>query len=331
MRIGLTYELKKDYPFAAGDPPDANSELLSWCEEHELIEGLCDAGHDVIAIGDSTHLLERLDYWRSQCDLVFNRSVGYRGIERKSLVAAILDAAGIPYIGSTPYVLSLTRNKYHTKLVLSAAGVLTPPAALLFGNLPHTLDRVLFPAIVKPVAESSSIGIENGASVVDSPEAALARAEVLYQRYAQPVLVESFIAGVEVEVPMLVDPEPRALGVLAIAIDGILPAPSYYLASDTIYNDNYSFCDPPATVDVEHISHMAMTAARALGIRDYGRLDFRVSTDGTPWLIEASTHPHIQRLSSFFAIAQRNGHTYANMLDELVHIAATRNGLIYSL
>src|SRR5262249_5116696 len=113
MRIGVVYERKSDYPFTASDAPDADSELLSEQEEHELLAGLRDTAHTILPIGDAGSLLKRLGYWRDTCDIIFNRSVGYRGIERKSIVPAILEAAGIPYVGSTPYVLSLTRNKYH--------------------------------------------------------------------------------------------------------------------------------------------------------------------------------------------------------------------------
>jgi D-alanine-D-alanine ligase len=327
VRIGVTYERKADYIFAPGDPRDADSELLSSVEEHELLEGLRDAGHEIIPIGDAHHLLDRIAYWRDCCDLVFNRSVGYRGVERKSIVPSILEAAGIPYVGSTPYVLSLTRNKYHTKQVIQDAGILTPPAALLFGGIDERLEAVRYPALVKPVAESSSIGIETGASIVESCDAAHRRAQVLYARYGQAVLVESFVEGIEIEVPILVDPLPRVLGLTAITIDGRLPEGTHYLASDSVYNDSYGFLDLPAYIDREHLADNAIRCARALGIRDYGRLDFRVTADGTPWFIEASTHPHIQRHSSFFVAARRQGMAYHELLDMLIQVAARRCGL----
>ncbi len=327
MRIGVTYERKADYSFAAGDPRDADSELLSAAEEQELLEGLHDAGHEVIPIGDARRLLDRIAYWRDCCDLVFNRSVGYRGAERKGIVPAILEAAGIPYVGSTPYVLSLTRNKYHTKQIIQDVGILTPPATLLFGGVDERLEAVRYPALVKPVAESSSIGIETGASIVATPDAARMRAQILYARYGQPVLVESFVEGIEIEVPILVDPLPRVLGLTAITIDGRLPEGTHYLASNSVYNDNYGFLDLPAYIDRERLAEAAIRCARALGIRDYGRLDFRVTADGTPWFIEASTHPHIQRHSSFFVAAQRQGMAYHELLDMLVQVAVRRCGL----
>jgi D-alanine-D-alanine ligase len=329
VRIGVTYERKEDYPYRPEDPADANSELLSAQEEEELLNGLRDAGHEVIPIGDARRLLERLSYWQNECDLVLNKSVGYRGPERKSIVPTILEAANIPYIGSTPYTLSLTRNKYHTKLIVKDANVPTPPAALLFGGVDADLDSLIYPVIVKPIAESSSIGIETGVSVVDTPEQAYERAAYLYERYAQPILVETFIAGTEIEVPLITDPDPKVLGVLAVSIDGKIPDDEYYLSSDTVYNDNYNFVETPEHVDNELVAAIAARAAKALGIRDYGRIDFRVSRDGTPWMIEASTHPHIQRLSSFCILTERAGGKYHDMLDMLVQVAARRYQIAY--
>ena len=327
MRIGVVYERKSEYPIVPDVARDADSELLSDYEERELLAGLHATGHEIVPIGDVGNLLGRIECWRDSCDIIFNRSVGYRGTERKSIVPAILEAAGIPYVGSTPYVLSLTRNKYHTKLVVADAGVPTPSAALLFGGTDERLEALRYPAIVKPLAESSSIGIEAGASVVATPADARARAAVVHARYGQPVLVESFVEGVEIEVPIVIDPEPRVLGLAAVAIGGQLPDGTHYLASDSVYVDDYSYLPPPASVDTDRITAAAVCAACALGIRDYGRLDFRVSADGTPWFIEASTHPHIQRHSSFFVLAQQQGMEYHEMLDMLIQIAIRRAGL----
>ena len=327
MRIGVVYERKSEYPFSPGDARDADSELLSDYEERELLAGLHATGHKIVPIGDAGSLLRRIEFWHDSCDIIFNRSVGYRGTERKSIVPAILEAAGIPYVGSTPYVLSLTRNKYHTKMVVRDAGVPTPPAALLFGGTAECLETLRYPVIVKPLAESSSIGIEAGASVVTTPAAAQARAAVVYARYGQPVLVESFVEGIEVEAPVVIDPEPRVLGLAAVALGEQLPDGAHYLASNSVYVDDYSYLPPPASIDVDRVTRAAVCAARALGIRDYGRLDFRVSPDGTPWFIEASTHPHIQRHSSFFVLARQHSMEYHEMLDMLIQIAIRRAGL----
>lgn len=327
MRVGLTYENKSWFPFGPGDSPDANSEHLNDDEVDELVSGLRDAGFGVVPIGDVVRLRDGLMDWKSRCDIVFNRAVGYRGVERKSAAPAIMEAAGIPYVGSAPYALTLTRHKYHAKLVVASTGVATPPATVLHGGTPERLDALVYPAIVKPLGESSSIGIERGKAIVADAAAARRRAADLLALYGQPVLVETFVPGLEVEVPLVMDPEPRVLCLAAIGASGALPPPEHYLASDDVYVDRYDFLDLPAWVDAERLRREAILCARALEIRDYGRIDFRISADGTPWFIEASTHPHVQRHSSFHFAARRRGAHYADMLRELVMAGARRYGL----
>lgn len=324
MRVGLLWERKADFPFSTGLPADIRSELLAEFEEDELLGGLQDAGFEVVRIGGARTLVNRIGYWRKRCDIVFNRSVGYQGVERKVYAAAVLDAAGIPYVGSTPYVLALTRHKYHAKLVVADAGIDTPPSVVVAGSADLSLEALPFPAIIKPLAESSSIGISREASLVHTPSAAILQAKTLVSAYRQPALVETFVAGAEVEVPVFIDPEPRALGIVAITLEGRPIEGEAFLSSDAVFSDRYGFGDPPTYVDSTRVMRAAEAGARALGIRDYGRMDFRVTTDGTPWFIEASTHPHIQQHSSFNFLAQRSGRNYDAMLAEVVAVAVRR-------
>lgn len=327
MRVGFVYERKEWFQFEAGDPEDMNSELLSLEEERELVGGLTEAGHDVICIGDVPRLMAGMDTWRQSCDIVFNRSVGYRGTERKSIAAALMDAAGIPYTGSTPYVLSLTRNKHHCKVIAQNAGLPTPSSAVLQGGLDDAADHVIYPAIVKPIAESSSIGIASGAAIVKNAAEARQRAHVVASRYHQPVLVETFIEGMELEIPVVADDagDLRVFGITAVAVNGALPCSCHFLASDAVYDDEYDYIDPPAHIDVRRVTQLAERGARALGMRDYGRLDFRIDAAGNPWFIEASTHPHVQVHSSFHYAARQRGMSYPAMLDCLIQTAMRRH------
>lgn len=330
MRVGFVFERKEWFHFEEGDPADLNSELLSAEEESEIVNGLQDAGHEVICIGDAHQLLSNIDRWRRSCDIVFNRSVGYRGVERKSIAAAVMDAAGIPYVGSSPYVLSLTRNKHHCKVIAASAGLPTPSSAVLFGGLEDQADRVTYPAIIKPIAESSSIGIESGVAIVKNADEARRRARVITSRYHQPVLVETFIEGIELEIPVVANDagDMRVFGIAAVAVNQTLPCGCHYLASDSVYDDEYDYIDPPARIDSNHSNHLCeltVRGARALGIRDYGRLDFRIDAAGKPWFIEASTHPHVQVHSSFNHAAGQRGMSYAAMLDGLIQTGVKRN------
>lgn len=326
VRIGLICEIKR-FLQAPDLESDLDSELLSTFEVDELLSGLRDAGHDVLMIGDSRHLLNRVGYWRNRCDLIFNKSVGRTGIDRKVHAAAILEVAGIPYVGSGCYSLALTRHKQHAKAIVERSGLHTPLCCLVPPASDTELRALPYPVIIKPVGESSSIGITREHSIVEDPRQAMRVAHELAARYHQPSIVESFVRGAEVEVPLLLDPHPRVLGVVGLSLRGIPVEDEAFLASDSVYGDDYGFAAPPSYVDLGRVRAAAATAATALGIRDYGRIDFRVDRDGTPWFIEASTHPHLQRHSSFFVVAQARELSYAGMLDELIGVACRRLGL----
>lgn len=326
MRIGLVYERKADYQRGDSDPADADSELLADWEEDELISGLRDAGHDVVRIGDCQRLLNRINYWKKRCDLVFNRSVGYRGVERSLFAPAILDAAGMPYIGATPYVHALARNKFHAKLVAWSAGIKTPPAILFSNEGLSSIGELRYPAIVKPVAESSSIGILGERSIANNRDEAEEQARALIRLYGQPAIIETFIRGSELEIPLLGHPVVDALGASAITIRGKEDAGAAFLTAGAVYEDLYDFAGPPEHVDVDALVQAAVNAGKAIGLRDYGRTDFRVEEDGTAWFIEVETEPHLQRHSSFFMEAKKRGMGYPEMLDQIIQAAWRRVG-----
>ncbi len=325
MRVALIFERKSDFPFTDADPKDVNSELLSEFEEDELLSGLRDAGHDVITIGDGERLLKRVMHWRSRCDLALNRSAGYRGLGRKSHVPSVLELAGIPYVGSGPYVSSLTRHKFHAKLIVAAADIATP-AAVAWAGVRDTpkLASLPYPVIVKPIAESCSIGIHSEHSVVSTASDAAARAAWIVETFDQPALVEQFIRGTEVEVPLLGWPDLRATGVVGITLGGETVRGDMLLSSDRVYADDYGWTVSLPGVDCAAVCDLAVRAARALDIRDYGRVDFRVTDEGQAYFIEASVQPHIASHSSFFASARARGVSYPDLLDELIAVTWAR-------
>lgn len=331
MRVALIFEKKSDFPFTHDDPEDADSELLSEFEASELLAGLRDAGHDVIPIGDGQRLLERITHWRSRCDLALNRSAGYRGLGRKSHVPSVLELAGIPYVGSGPYVSSLTRHKHHAKLVVAAAGVPTAPAVAWTSerDTPR-LSHLPYPVIVKPVAESCSIGIDANQSIVTTPRDAALRAAWIVQTFNQPALVEQFIRGSEVEVPLLGWPNLRASGVVGVTMAGAPVRGDMILSSDRVYADDYGWTTSLPNIDGEALANLATRAAQALDIRDYGRVDFRVTDEGKAYFIEASVQPHIASHSSFCVSAKARGLGYPDMLDELLQVTRRRTGVLGS-
>ena len=327
MQLGFLWDgLRPSSHADTSAEPDA--ELITAAEQTALVESLRQAGHAVEVIEGVAALLAHGREYRDRLDLVFNMSLGCDGVERKLTAPAVLQAIGLPYTGSSPYVQALTRHKLHAKLVVAAAGLATPPA-MLYEGAAAALARITYPAIVKPLAGSASAGIDEHSVVANAVEAA-AQAERLWRQGATPTLIETFIAGLELEVPILCDPQPRSLGVVVITQHGAAIDGQQLLDARTVAEERYAFTQELSRGDRATIETAAVCAATALGVRDYCRIDFRLDTAGVPWFIEANTHPHLLPHSSFSCLATTRHTTQAEMLDAIVRVAARRYGLATS-
>src|SRR5262245_30690907 len=119
MRIGLTYDLRREY-LAAGFTEDETAEFDRPDTVEHIDGALKQLGHSTDRIGHVRQLVARLASG-GEWDLVFNIAEGLSGIAREAQVPAILDAYGIAYTFSDPLVMALTLHKGLTKTVLAAA------------------------------------------------------------------------------------------------------------------------------------------------------------------------------------------------------------------
>src|ERR1043166_4213486 len=109
--------------------------------------------------------------------------------------------------------MAVSLNKATAKRLGAQDGVLTPGFAVLYTGKEKLPKSLSFPAIVKPIAEGSSKGIQEKQVVAD--ETVLRRvAHALIRRYKQPVLVEAFLPGREFTVAMLGERKPRVLPIM---------------------------------------------------------------------------------------------------------------------
>ena len=186
MRIAFTHNLRltdseEEAEFDTAETVDA------------IAEGLRAGGHEVEKIevtGPASHLAARIEIFGP--DLIFNNAEGRRGRTREAFYPALFEELGFPYTGSDAYVLTVTLDKWLTKLVLAQRGIDTPRGRLVTPDElkrlkdPGTLGLAL-PVIVKPNYEGSSKGIGDDAVVRDAEtlaEAAAARAALVPERRA---------------------------------------------------------------------------------------------------------------------------------------------------
>ena len=298
-----------------------------------IAQALLAAGHEVEKIevsGPASHLAARIEAYAP--DLIFNTAEGRRGRAREAFYPALFEELGFPYTGSDAYVLTVTLDKWLTKLVLAGQGVDTPRARLVTARdllgVTEGSYGVPVPAIVKPNYEGSSKGIGDESVARDS-RTLRALIEKLAKAYPQGVLAEEFIQGIDVTVPF----------VEGMGDEGVLAPVEYVIdpASRSKYNI-YDYrlkniepgkvavrCPAELPRDVTaRLRGISKQVVRALGLRDVGRIDFRLGEDGRIYFLEVNALPSLGPRTDVFAAARREGLSYEATIAAVVKSAALR-------
>jgi D-alanine-D-alanine ligase len=303
-----------------------------------IADGLRAGGHEVETIevtGPASHLAARLESFGP--DLIFNTAEGRRGRTREAFYPSLFEELGFPYTGSDAYVLTVTLDKWLTKLVLGQKGIDTPRGRLVtpeeFRRLkdPGSLG-LAFPVIVKPNYEGSSKGIVDEAVVRDPKTLAEVLPRAL-RAYPTGVLVEEFVAGTDVTVPFL---EGRGDDGVLLPVDYLVDPSARsrfnlydYRLKSAEANKVSVRCPPELPRDViARLQAISKVATRTLGIRDVGRVDFRLGEDGRIYLLEVNALPSLEHGASLFAASGREALSYDETLQSIVESAARRQGLV---
>ena len=137
--------------------------------------------------------------------IVFNLSYGIQGQARYTHVPSILEMVGIPYVGSGPMAHSLALDKVVAKMIFRQNGLPTPDFEVL--DAPgFTVPDITYPLIVKPKNEAVSFGIK----IVNNERELREAADKIFDTFGQPVLVEQYIDGREINVGLLGNNPPEA-------------------------------------------------------------------------------------------------------------------------
>jgi D-alanine-D-alanine ligase len=296
--------------------------------------------HLVPVDGDLPALRDRLADLEPDC--AFNLCESLVGDARlESAVPLVLELLGIPFTGSPPEVLSLALRKDRVKQRLEAAGIPTPPGRVLTrsddwlpGGSPSgraAEGDLEFPLIVKPVREDGSVGICHGSVVRSAEELREAAARVI-ETLRQPCLVEQYIDGREFNVALLGHPTPRVLPLSEIDFSG-LPADVPRIVS---YDAKWASgsVDDLGTVPVLHpslpsavgarVRRVAAEAFRAVGVRDYGRVDLRLSQSGVPFVVDVNPNCDLAKHAGMARAASAVGIDYGALVGLLVRYALRR-------
>ncbi len=267
---------------------------------------------------------------------MFNTAEGSRGRFREAFYPALFDWLGLAFTGSDAYVCALTLDKALTKLMLDGHGVRSPRGTVVEDISKLDVTGWRFPLIAKPNYEGSSMGITTD-FVVDDEASLRSLLITLLGRYPAGILVEEFIVGRDLVVPFVERASPKTGGVLEPA--------SYHF--DTAYTGDrkyqlYDFELKTVGFEAVHVKvpaeiteaqrakvmDLSRTVFRVLGVRDAGRIDFRVGDDGELYFIELNALPSFEKGASLYVSGALAGlESTESVLDAVVKSAADRYGI----
>lgn len=223
------------------------------------------------------------------------------GRARTSLIPAFCHLHGISLCSADGYTAALLEHKFHCFRLLDALGFHTPrtwfftPSAGWVGGIPPKGLRV----ICKPNFECSSIGIDAN-SVFDFTDQKIELINSLCAEFRQGILVQEFIPGFEVEVPVFPCPDPVTPVAAGIHMSERRDLGDTFLTYDIVGNSKYGFydySDENSAIALE-LRSTAKEIYRNLGFSGLVRIDFRVTPLGRWCITDVNTPPHITRKSS---------------------------------
>ena len=234
-------------------------------------------GHEVLLFDPAKHVLSEIP---RNTDVIFPMLHGTGGED--GTLQQRLEQLGIPWFGSSATASALTFDKVATRKVLASAGLPVAPGIAL----PHDATkekihiasrRIGYPQVVKPAAQGSSVGV----SIVDV-ESEVDHAATEAARWSHTFLIEKFIAGREITVPVI-------NGEVYPVIE-ILPASRWYDYSAKYTDESTRYQVAPDNLP-ENLSDIVLAACETCGVTGISRTDLRLDANGDAWILEINTIP----------------------------------------
>lgn len=278
-----------------------------------VAKGLREAGHEVFESDISPSNLKGLDHPAEVIFPVLHGTFGESGELQE-----ILEARGLPFVGSGSRAARLGMDKAATKIAWEKVGLPTPPYAVVTTgqSLPSLVDG---PCVVKVLDSGSSIGVH--VHKTPSPLARQHAGQIIAEHGR--VLIEKFIKGPELTVGLL---EEKALAPIRIVPNASVEFFDYeakYKRSDTEHRFDTGL---PAEV-VEKCQRLAEKANATVGALDLARIDIMLDESNgtfTPYLLEINTLPGFTPKSLLPEAAAHAGIPFTQLVDRLAQRALTR-------
>lgn len=229
------------------------------------------------------------------------------------IVQNMLHQKNIPYTGSGAESSHLALDKMESKMRFQEEGLLVPAHKIVYGDENTSHSDILFPCVVKPRYEGSSIGL----SIVRSSEY-FSDAVRSAAKFSKEIIVEEFVPGREMTVGILED---KPLPIVEIVTEhGVYDFNAKYHSDKTRYI-------VPAQVNEDCYKKMQEEALRAhnsLGCRDFSRVDLRLSNDDKIFILEVNTIPGLTERSLLPMAAKAAGIDFFELCVKMLYGALKR-------
>ena len=260
--------------------------------------------------------------------LVFNLTEWVGGNRRlDSAIAGVLEMMNLRYTGSGPDAMQIARDKALAKAVVADLGVTVAPHTLVNGHRPPR-GTLTFPLFVKPQFGDGSDEIANGALVRTDGELAR-RLESLRRRRRDAIMCEQFVGGRDIFVALLGN-EPRVMPPLELVIGrrgkGAPRFATGRIKNDASYRTRWRVRYRVAKVRPDTAARIAETSRRifhALKLRDYARIDYRLTPEDDLVFLEANPNPDLTR-HTFGRDRCFAGVAYRDLISTIVQSALAR-------
>ena len=249
------------------------------------------------------------------------------GAGENGAVQSVLEMVRVPFVGAGSRACRRAWDKPTAKDELARAGLTTPD----WMALPHAtfrdlgaqavldalVDRLGLPLILKPDQGGSALGVHVVRDIADLPGAM-----VSCLAYGDAVLAEKFVAGVEVAVTVLDEPDgPRALPAVEIeAKSGFYDYAARYTAGLATFHAPARLPTPAAVA----VADLAVRAHQLLGLRDVSRTDAVVTPDGVAHFLEVNVAPGLTETSLLPMAIKSDGADLGEVFADLIERAVAR-------
>lgn len=301
----------------------------------QVARALRKKGHRVSVLGvhgDVKKLIAGLS--RRKPDLVFQLMEAFGdNMFADIAVVGLLDLLGYKYTGSGPGELYLVQDKALGKRLLKFDNILYPRFAVFSKEADfETGGNLRLPLFVKPLRMDASIGIGKKSLVTDTVQL-MKRVIRIHEDLGDAALCEEFIDGREFYVGILGNQDPIALPPIEMDFSGLpegMPrvagARAKWEVGSVEYKGTKSVLAQLPDELRARLQKVSLDAYRALRVRDYGRVDLRLTDTGDIYVLEVNANCYLDRESEFAVAAKAHGIDYPDLVDRIVDLAMARYG-----